>query len=239
MNREGFKTNGPVFIPFLGAALFAPKDMDRRQEAVIGIGGPILGSLFSFLLLGLYFVVKVKWLLMMAYMGIFLNLFNMIPITPLDGGRVTQVVGKWFKFVGFVLLLALTISMKQPGMLLIWIIVLFDFEFISIKARFGLAVMTLIAMTAMLVLHLGIRTEADFYVTCFDCLLGLFYLTLIGFALRRNSQELEETLNEGSKRVSISTSGKIKWFAVWLITSAILCAAIIALGPMLKLAVIS
>jgi Zn-dependent protease len=63
MNKEGYKTNGPVFIPFVGAALFAPKGMDRRQEAVIGIGGPLLGSLFSFLLVSLYYLTDAKWLL--------------------------------------------------------------------------------------------------------------------------------------------------------------------------------
>ncbi|MES2181956.1 MAG: site-2 protease family protein, partial [Pseudomonadota bacterium] len=45
INRVGFKAGRMVFIPFVGAMISAPKGMDRRQEAIIGIGGPWLGSL--------------------------------------------------------------------------------------------------------------------------------------------------------------------------------------------------
>ncbi len=239
MNNQGFKTSGPVFIPFLGAALFAPKDMNRRQEAIIGIGGPILGSLAAFLLIGLYFIFDAKWMLMMGYIGIFLNLFNMIPISPLDGGRVTQAVGKWFKFVGFAMLLALTISMGQPGMLLIWIIVLFDFHFIPIKGRFALAVITELAMIALLTAGVGIHDNSEFWVTCFDALVGGFYLGMIGFALRRNQKDLETTLDENSKRPHLTMQAKINWFLVWLITTAILFTTMLLLAPSLKIIMVS
>lgn len=239
MNKEGFKTNGPVFIPFLGAALFAPKNMDRRQEAVIGIGGPILGSLVAYLLIGLYFIFEARWLLMMGYVGIFLNIFNMIPISPLDGGRVTQAAGKWFKFVGMGMLIAVTIALKNPGILLIWIIVLFDFHFLSLKARFGLALLVELAMITMIVTGIGIADKATYWGTIIDAALGALYLGGIGYGFRQNKEELKATLDDQAKRPELTTKSKMKWFLVWLITFAILYITLLLLEPSLKIIMVS
>lgn len=239
MNKEGFKTSGPVFIPFLGAALFAPKNMDRRQEAVIGIGGPILGSLFSFLLVGLYFLTDAKWLLMMGYFGIFINIFNMIPITPLDGGRVTQAVGKYFKLIGMVLLIAASIALKNPGILLIWIIVFFDFNFLPIKTRFALACLVEIAMITILATGFAIENNEIFWATAIDAGIGGVYLALLGTGIFKNAKEVEEIIDEGSKRPEMSSKDKLKWFFVWLVTGTILYIALLLLEGPLKLIMIS
>ena len=46
MWQKGMKTSAPVFIPFLGAAIFAPMTgVDRETEAYVGYGGPLLGSI--------------------------------------------------------------------------------------------------------------------------------------------------------------------------------------------------
>ncbi len=239
MNKEGFKTSGPVFIPFLGAALFAPKDMNRRQEAVIGIGGPILGSLFSFLLIGLYFLFEAKWLLIMGYMGIFLNLFNMIPISPLDGGRVTQAVGKYFKFIGLAMLIAVTIALKSPGILLIWIIVLFDIHMLSIKTRFVLALVVEIAMITMVATGIGITDNSIFWTTIIDCTLGGAYLTAIGLGIGHNAEALQATLDEHTKRPALSAQNKVKWLLVWSITFILLYVTLLLLEPSIKIILVS
>ncbi len=128
--HKGHKVKAPLFIPFVGALIFAPPNMSREEESYIGYGGPFLGSI------GAMFVWLLWWLipshpdvlLMAAYFGTFLNLFNLMPISPLDGGRILQSVGKWVRWVGLVLLMSITIALQDVGWLFIWLVVLSDFK---------------------------------------------------------------------------------------------------------------
>jgi Zn-dependent protease len=112
---EGVKATAPFFIPFMGAAIFLQQQpRDARSEAVIGIGGPITGTLGAIAVyatsltigdtqLGLFFAA-------LASYGFLINLFNMIPMTPFDGGRVLGAVSKWFNVVGLLMMVALIVS---------------------------------------------------------------------------------------------------------------------------------
>jgi membrane-associated protease RseP (regulator of RpoE activity) len=46
----------------------------------------------------------------LSYFGFFITLFNLIPMLPLDGGRVTSAVSKWFNLAGLVIVAALLVS---------------------------------------------------------------------------------------------------------------------------------
>ncbi|MEI8223861.1 MAG: site-2 protease family protein [bacterium] len=192
MNRLGFKTSGPVFIPFLGAALFAPRDMTRKQEAILGIGGPLLGSLFAFLVAGIAYLTHSKELMMIGYLGIFINLFNMVPISPLDSGRVTQAVGKFFPIIGFLILIGVTLAFKSPGILLIWILVLFDFTFMKVQLRFFFALIVELAMIFMLTQGIGISDDGQFWSVFADVIIGGLYLLLIGASIASDAKKTEE-----------------------------------------------
>jgi Zn-dependent protease len=90
--RRGLPVGLPTFIPFVGAWINL-KEMphDAETEAYVGLGGPLLGTVgASWLLLGAQR--DTRWLLAVAYAGFFLNLFNMIPLSPFDGGRITAVL---------------------------------------------------------------------------------------------------------------------------------------------------
>src|SRR3954471_2623704 len=88
LRAEGVRAGLPIFIPFLGA-LIAMKEMPRNAwvEAKVGLAGPILGSAGA---AGVWLAGEATnsdLLRAAAYTAFILNLFNLIPITPLDGGR--------------------------------------------------------------------------------------------------------------------------------------------------------
>lgn len=227
MNKEGFKTNAPVFIPFVGAMLFSPKDMDRRQESVIGIGGVILGSIACFLLLGIhYFIYPSVYLLTLAYLGLFLNLFQMIPISPLDGGRVTQSIGKNFQFVGILLLIGVTVLVKQPSILLIWILVFFDFTFLSFKQRLICSSIVEVALIFFTCSGIGINDKIDLWVCIIDSIVGLCYVVAIYFSWKDNQEEMEHTFSLPHLRPQLSVKQKLFWLGVFLSTVVILTASL-------------
>ena len=99
----GLQVGWPVFIPFMGA-MIALKEAPRNAwvEAVVGIGGPILGSLGALAVWSVYFFTGNALFLALGYAGFFINLFNLIPIVPLDGGRIVSAISPWFWLLGLV-----------------------------------------------------------------------------------------------------------------------------------------
>jgi Zn-dependent protease len=120
LRREGIPASAPMFIPFLGAAV-AMKEMpkDAAAEARVGLAGPILGSLAALVPLAIYALTGDELFKALAYIGFFLNLFNLLPVLPLDGGRAMAALSPWMWFVGFGLLVGATIAFPNPIMILI------------------------------------------------------------------------------------------------------------------------
>src|SRR3954468_14194277 len=85
MKREGVKVSGMLFIPFLGAAVGA-RSMggNALAEARIGLAGPILGTLATAGLVPIANAYDSDFLRALAFTGFFLNLFNLVPVVPLD-----------------------------------------------------------------------------------------------------------------------------------------------------------
>jgi Zn-dependent protease len=101
IRRQGMAASAPLFIPFLGAAIFERQHpTDALKQAQIGIAGPIAGTVGATVAFVLYGTTHWNVLLAWAYVGFFLNLFNLIPIGMLDGGWILAVVSKWFQIVG-------------------------------------------------------------------------------------------------------------------------------------------
>ncbi len=103
--RLGLKVGAPVFIPFMGAFI-ALKEAPRNAwiEAQVGIGGPLLGSLGAALCYVIFQSTGHALFAGLAYTGFFLNLFNLAPAGPLDGGRVVTALSPWLWVVGIVIL---------------------------------------------------------------------------------------------------------------------------------------
>jgi Zn-dependent protease len=124
LRREGVKASSPMFIPFLGAVIAARTLGDNAlAEARVGLAGPVLGSLGAFVCLIAGELMGSQLLLALAYVGFFLNLFNLIPMLPLDGGRAMAAMAPWMWFVGLAAMVPLLFLF--PNGYIILIILLF------------------------------------------------------------------------------------------------------------------
>lgn len=156
----GFRPHWPWFVPYIGALMRLAHVKDRGQEAIIACGGPLVGAISA----GVAFLVLITVPLSEEYLrvlhafvvvGSFLNCFNLIPISPLDGGRMTQASHWIFQVFGFALLLLLSWFFRQPIFLIVWMVVVID-RFMEYPLwRFFGAVMLLCAFAGALLLGVG------------------------------------------------------------------------------------
>ena len=118
--RRGLAVGAPTFIPFVGAWIdLKQQPHDAETEAFVGLGGPLLGTVGA---LAAYFVARnenLPWLLAVAYAGFFINLFNLIPLSPFDGGRITAVLSPRVWLLGVPVLGALFIYRPSPMLFLV------------------------------------------------------------------------------------------------------------------------
>jgi Zn-dependent protease len=127
LRREGVKPSGMLFIPFLGAAVGARSlGGSALAEARVGLAGPILGTIGCLVPAGIYLATGEEFWKALAFTGFFLNLFNLVPVVPLDGGRAMAAMAPWMWFVGFGAMVALLFIAPNP--ILILIVLLGGFE---------------------------------------------------------------------------------------------------------------
>jgi Zn-dependent protease len=117
---QGLPVSAPVFIPFMGA-LILMKEMPQNawREAQIALGGPIVGALGAAACWGLGESMDSDLLRALAYVGFFLNLFNLIPVLPLDGGRAIGAVHPVFWVLGAAVLVVAAVLWLSPVVLLL------------------------------------------------------------------------------------------------------------------------
>lgn len=122
--QRGLPVGAPTFIPFVGAWI-AMKEMPRdvETEAYVGFAGPLAGSAAA---MACYFLARQaddhgvsQLLLALAYSGCMLNLFNLIPVSPLDGGRITAIISPKVWLLGVPLLAGLFFYRPSPMLILV------------------------------------------------------------------------------------------------------------------------
>jgi Zn-dependent protease len=120
LRREGVPASAPMFVPFLGAVVMmkALPD-DALAEARVGLAGPVLGTLGAAAVAVVGGLTGSSLLLALAYVGFLLNLFNLLPVVPLDGGRAMAAMAPWMWFVGFGALVAMVFIFPNPILLII------------------------------------------------------------------------------------------------------------------------
>ncbi len=120
LRREGIKASAPMFIPFMGALITSKSLGDNAlAEARVGLAGPILGTVGAALCIPLYLATGNDLFRALAYIGFLLNLFNLLPVVPLDGGRAMAAMAPWMWFAGFAGLVALAFVFPSPILLLV------------------------------------------------------------------------------------------------------------------------
>ena len=123
LRREGVQPGRMLFIPFLGAVVGARSlGGNALAEARVGLAGPILGSLGALAVAVAGVALDSDMLRALAFTGFFLNLFNLLPVVPLDGGRAMAAMAPWMWFLGLGVMV--TLMFLRPNPILI-IIVLF------------------------------------------------------------------------------------------------------------------
>ncbi len=121
--QRGLNVGAPTFIPFVGAWIdLKEQPMNVETEAYVAFAGPVAGTLGAMVC---YFVARDQHsdlLLALAYSGCMLNLFNLIPVSPLDGGRITAILSPKIWLLGLPLLVALFFFNGSPMIILIGIL---------------------------------------------------------------------------------------------------------------------
>ena len=130
LRREGVPFSMPLFIPFMGAVV-GMKGLPENAwtEAKVGLAGPILGGIASAGCLLLAVTTNSDLLQALAYTGFFINLFNLIPVLPLDGGRAAAALHPAFWFLG--LFAVALLFFWHPNAILLFILILGGLELYS------------------------------------------------------------------------------------------------------------
>jgi Zn-dependent protease len=118
--RQHLPVSAPLFIPFLGASIFLKEHPKSAwQEFQLAIAGPLLGSLGAAVVYAIGVAEDSNTLKAIAFLGFFINLFNLLPVVPLDGGRIVTAIHPAFWVLGLLGLLALVLYRPNGILLLI------------------------------------------------------------------------------------------------------------------------
>jgi Zn-dependent protease len=125
--RQGLPVSAPLFIPFMGA-LITMRQMPHNawNEAKVAVAGPLVGSAGAAVLYLAGIAYDSNHLKALAFLGFLINLFNLLPVPPLDGGRIVGALHPALWLVGFLALLGLVVY--SPNVLLIIILVFSGME---------------------------------------------------------------------------------------------------------------
>ena len=123
LRRQGVPASAPLFIPFLGAVIGMKKMPENAwREAEVALAGPLLGSLGAAAVWAAGSYYHSHFLIALAFIGFFINLFNLIPVVPLDGGRAVAALHPAIWLLGLVGLVVLMVVRPSPILPLIVVI---------------------------------------------------------------------------------------------------------------------
>jgi Zn-dependent protease len=106
----------------------AMKEMPKNAaaEARVGLAGPVLGSLGALAVLGLYGLTGNELFKALAFVGFFLNLFNLLPVGFLDGARAAAALSPWVWLLGVFGMVVLVLMWPNPIIILIAVLAIWE-----------------------------------------------------------------------------------------------------------------
>jgi len=126
LRREGIPAGAPVFIPFIGAFVaMHGQPRDAGVEARVAMAGPITGSLAAWLVLGAGLAWHQPLLVALGHTAVLLNLFNLVPVPPLDGGRIAGAFTRTYWLIGYAVGALALLLTRSPLLLIVLVVGLF------------------------------------------------------------------------------------------------------------------
>ena len=90
MKKFGIPTKGMYLIPFFGGIAVGDKPRTQWENLYISMMGPVYGLVMTAIFFVIYWVTGSHFCGLVASVSALLNLFNLIPVMPLDGGHVVK-----------------------------------------------------------------------------------------------------------------------------------------------------
>ncbi|MEJ9231923.1 site-2 protease family protein [Peribacillus butanolivorans] len=117
--RKGIKTSNAIFIPFVGALIALKEEpKNAKQEAYLAFGGPLLGTLAFLPAIPLFMMTENPFWLLVITLGAMINLFNLMPVHPLDGGRIVGVISTKLWVLGIIGMIVYLFLHPNPFLIL-------------------------------------------------------------------------------------------------------------------------
>ena len=126
MKALGLEPKMPVFLPFIAYVAMTKLPPEEATRAWVAFAGPLVGGLGSAILFWFGVQNNNAWMMAAGNTGFFLNLFQLIPTRPFDGGFIVQAISKWLLIPGLVILVALTFMFQSSLLFFISIISFFS-----------------------------------------------------------------------------------------------------------------
>jgi len=223
--KKGIHASAPVFIPFLGAAVFAKIPETKDDEAYIGYGGPLIGTLGALACIGvaLMFPEGSFWsvlLHILGNVGLFINLFNLIPARPLDGGRILHPLGTGVVYCGFTLLLILAYMTQD---LFFVLIALFSVENMPVRKWVRCMLWSFLCTASAFAVVFSPDLTNFFKWLCISVLTCLTLAPLY-MAWKSRGEPMPDMPSETE---TISRFVKIKWLVLYLLLLAVISGSMV------------
>jgi Zn-dependent protease len=123
LQAEGIPAGAPVFIPFVGAFVaMQGRPRDAGVEARVAMAGPLVGALAAWAVLGAGLALEERLLVALGHSAVLLNLFNLVPVLPLDGGRIAGAFTRASWLVGYAVGITALLVTASPLLLVVLVV---------------------------------------------------------------------------------------------------------------------
>ena len=123
MRLEGIPAGAPLFIPFVGAFIaMQGQPRNAAVEAKVAMAGPVAGSLAAWATLWAGIELELPLLRALGHTAVLINLFNLVPVSPLDGGRIVTAFTRTYWVIGYAVGIGALLVTQSPLLLIVLLV---------------------------------------------------------------------------------------------------------------------